>query len=43
MVESNVHLFTDAAKRWQFDFGSATRNDADIVAALDHIYTGAGR
>lgn len=43
MVESNVHLFTDAAKRWQFDFGSAGRNDADIVAALERIYTGTGR
>lgn len=41
MVESNVHLFTDAAKRWQYDFGSAALNDADIVSALDRIYTGA--
>lgn len=41
MVESNVHLFTDAAKRWQYDFGSAARNDAEIVSALDRIYTGA--
>ncbi|QMU21009.1 acyl-CoA dehydrogenase family protein [Gordonia rubripertincta] len=38
MVESNVHLFTDAAKRWQFDFGSAAQNDAEIVSALDRIY-----
>ncbi|MFC9790102.1 acyl-CoA dehydrogenase family protein [Rhodococcus sp. NPDC127528] len=43
MVESNVHLFTDAAKRWQYDFGSAARNDAEIVSALDRIYTGARR
>jgi len=43
MIESNVHLFTDAAKRWQFDFGSAAGNDADIVEALDRIYTGTGR
>ncbi|MFC7446544.1 acyl-CoA dehydrogenase family protein [Rhodococcus daqingensis] len=41
MVESNVHLFTGAAKRWQYDFGSAARNDAEIVSALDRIYTGA--
>ncbi|GAB2825641.1 hypothetical protein GCM10027073_63690 [Streptomyces chlorus] len=41
MVESNVHLFTDAAKRWQYDFGSAAVNDAEIVSALDRIYTGA--
>ncbi|MDS1116549.1 acyl-CoA dehydrogenase family protein [Gordonia westfalica] len=40
MVESNVHLFTDAAKRWQFDFGSAADNDAQVVAALDRIYAG---
>ncbi|WP_024793978.1 acyl-CoA dehydrogenase family protein [Tomitella biformata] len=43
MVESNVHLFTDAAKRWQYDFGSEARNDAEIVSALDRIYTGASR
>ena len=43
MVESNVHLFTDAAKRWQYDFGSASRNDGEIVSALDRIYTGARR
>lgn len=43
MVESNVHLFTNAAKRWQYDFGSAARNDAEIVSALDRIYTGARR
>lgn len=39
MVESNVHLFTDAAKRWQYDFGSAAHNDAEIVAALNRTYT----
>ena len=43
MVESNVHLFTNAAKRWQYDFGSAARNDAEIVSALDRIYSGARR
>lgn len=43
MVESDVHLFTDAAKRWQFDFGSAARNDAEIVTALDRIYPGGTR
>ena len=43
MIESNVHLFTDAAKRWQYDFGSAARNNAEIVSALDRIYTGARR
>lgn len=43
MIESNVHLFTDAAKRWQFDFGSAARNDTEIVDALDRIYIGTGR
>ncbi|WP_285182756.1 acyl-CoA dehydrogenase family protein [Rhodococcus sp. MEB032] len=41
MVESNVHLFTDAAKRWQYDFGSAAYNDAAIVSALHRIYMGA--
>ncbi|MBP1325979.1 alkylation response protein AidB-like acyl-CoA dehydrogenase [Leucobacter exalbidus] len=41
MVESNVHLFTNAAKRWQFDFGSAAHTDAEIVSALDRIYVGA--
>ena len=41
MVESNVHLFTSAAKRWQYDFGSAARNNTEIVSALDRIYTGA--
>lgn len=40
MVESDVHLFTNAAKRWQYDFGSASRNDSAIVAALDRVYTG---
>ncbi|WP_067243163.1 acyl-CoA dehydrogenase family protein [Microbacterium resistens] len=35
MVESSVHLFTNAAKRWQFDFGSDARNEADVVSALD--------
>jgi alkylation response protein AidB-like acyl-CoA dehydrogenase len=43
MVESDVHLFTDAAKRWQFDFGSAARNEAEIVTALDRTYPGATR
>lgn len=43
MVESNVHLFTDAAKRWQYDFGSAAHNDVEIVSALDRIYTGVRR
>ncbi|MGN0102605.1 MAG: hypothetical protein ACI39C_16840, partial [Dietzia sp.] len=43
MVESNVHLFTNAAKRWQFDFGSQARNSADITSALERIYTGAVR
>lgn len=43
MVESDVHLFTDAAKRWQFDFGSAARNDAEIATALDRTYSGATR
>lgn len=43
MVESDVHLFTSAAKRWQFDFGPAARNDADIVAALDPTSAGAAR
>jgi len=41
MVESNVHLFTSAAKRWQYDFGSEAANNAQIVSALDRIYTGA--
>lgn len=43
MVESNVHLFTDAAKRWQYDFGSAARNNEVITSALERIYLGAGR
>ncbi|MGW8592871.1 acyl-CoA dehydrogenase family protein [Dietzia sp. NPDC055877] len=43
MVESDVHLFTDAAKRWQYDFGPSSRNDRDVTAALGHIYAGVGR
>jgi alkylation response protein AidB-like acyl-CoA dehydrogenase len=39
MLESNVHLFTNAAKRWQYDFGMAEVNDAEIVSALERIYT----
>lgn len=41
MVESNVHLFTDAAKRWQYDFGNAAENNASIASAITRIYEGA--
>lgn len=41
MVESDVHLFTNAAKRWQYDFGDATENNGSIVAAITRIYEGA--
>ncbi|MCF8589129.1 acyl-CoA/acyl-ACP dehydrogenase [Gordonia sp. HY285] len=40
MVESNVHLFTDAAKRWQFDFGDAADLNSSIVSAITEIYEG---
>lgn len=40
MVESNVHLFTNCAKRWQYDFGSSAANDADVVEALAVRYPG---
>lgn len=43
MVESNVHLFTNAAKRWQYDFGSQARNNGDVTSGLEQIYTGAVR
>ncbi|WP_338889104.1 acyl-CoA dehydrogenase family protein [Rhodococcus sovatensis] len=42
MVESNVHLFTNAAKRWQYDFGTDATNDALVTSAVEHIYAGAG-
>lgn len=41
MVESNVHLFTNAAKRWQFDFGDAAENNRAVVSAITSIYEGA--
>ncbi|WP_336882531.1 acyl-CoA dehydrogenase family protein [Rhodococcus globerulus] len=41
MVESNVHLFTNAAKRWQYDFGAAAENNDSIVSAITRIYEGA--
>lgn len=41
MVESNVHLFTNAAKRWQYDFGDAAENNDSIVSAITRIYEGA--
>ncbi|NMM85289.1 hypothetical protein B2J88_13065 [Rhodococcus sp. SRB_17] len=40
MVESNVHLFTKAAKRWQFDFGSDEVHDHTISTVLDRAYSG---
>lgn len=41
MVESNVHLFTKAAKRWQYDFGKEADLDSAVTAAVDHLYEGA--
>lgn len=41
MVESNVHLFTNAAKRWQYDFGDAAEVNRSIVSAITRIYEGA--
>lgn len=41
MVESNVHLFTNYAKRWQYDFGSSASNDAAVVQALSTSVWGA--
>lgn len=41
MVESNVHLFTNAAKRWQYDFGDAAENNRSIVSAITRNHEGA--
>ncbi|MCF8568780.1 hypothetical protein L5G32_00670 [Gordonia sp. HY002] len=40
MVESNVHLFTDAAKRWQYDFGDAADLNSSIVSTITGLYEG---
>lgn len=40
MVESDVHLFTKAAKKWAFDFGGDHRNDGTILAELQRDMIG---
>jgi alkylation response protein AidB-like acyl-CoA dehydrogenase len=40
MVESDVHLFTKAARYWQFALETAPHGDRTVVAALDRTFPG---
>lgn len=40
MVESDVHLFTKAAKKWAFDLGGNHRHDQTILAELRRTVNG---
>lgn len=39
MIESDVHLFTKAAKKWQFDLAADDFHDRTIVSCLDSATT----